>query len=125
MSSELYIQKIVTARKEHHCECCGKKIAPGKKYSFEKWLDDNTGRFEKSELCIPCYCAMQCFFGDYGDPGEWSYQEVHDYLHDEYCLHCQKRADDDCEINEDVFNCPVIQKRICDIEGIEYEQRYD
>ena len=120
MSCELYEQKIVTAKIEHRCECCGRKIKPGEKYSYEKWKNDY---FYTCKLCVPCYCAVQFCLGDaLIDPEEYSYQEVHDCLHDEFCCKCQKRADDSCEIDEDVFDCPIIAKRLCDIEGIKYEQ---
>lgn len=64
---EFYRMSVRTARKEHRCDECGKRIVAGEKYEVVvgKW-DGNLGTFETCEQCrdlrqwtqnnVPCFC---------------------------------------------------------------------
>ena len=69
MSCELYENKIVTARKDHRCEFCRKKIAKGEKYSREKGLYDN--EFFERILCIPCNKMLDEFVSEVDSEFDW------------------------------------------------------
>lgn len=106
--SDLYEHKFRMARKRHRCECCGKIIRPGEKYSFEKFFNDDAGMFDSTKLCVFCYNASEDYFTNgEGDSQEFVWQEIPEYLHDTYCLSCPKNENDTCNYKR-YSDCPII-----------------
>ena len=105
MSCELYENKIVTARKDHWCEFCRKKIAKGEKYSREKGLYDN--EFFERILCIPCNKMLDEFVSEVDSEFDWP--EIRDYLQDEHCTKCPHYWADDCDDSPE--DCPTIREK--------------
>lgn len=119
--SDLYEQKFRTAKKRHRCECCGKIIKPGERYSFEKFFNDDNGCFNSTKLCTFCYYASEDYFDEGGDRQEFVWEEVSEYLQDKYCRDCSKYEEDTCEY-ERHSDCPIVKAAIFDRRGIEHEQ---
>lgn len=111
---EFYNEKIVTARTEHKCECCGKTIAVGEKYCRQngKWEGD----FFSRAYCITCDGVV----GDYccEVDNEFDYEAVADHAQEKFCQNCPNRnrdTDEECELF--VISCPKVIEY--------YKQRFD
>lgn len=106
---EFYSETCQTARKEHFCEMCGKKIKPGETYFREngKW----DGCFFSRALHVQCH-LLECDYCAEVD-NEFTWTGITDWAFDVYCDECEHspRFDDqegwtDC--TEYVTTCPKI-----------------
>lgn len=52
-------EKVVRAKKEHRCDCCGGRIPPGRKYLRLGWVFERTAGSEK--CCLPCHRVSMAF----------------------------------------------------------------
>lgn len=87
---------VRTARKKHHCSCCGREIAPRERYERQVHIDDGIRSWKG---CRRCAVAVQGIFEDAwraGDEGEWlcytdQRQAAYDQARDEGWRSLRKR----------------------------------
>ncbi len=102
---EFYNEKWVTARKEQCCECCGKKIEKGEKYSRQsgKWYEE----FFSRAYCVTCYGAVSDYCCEIDN--EFSYDSIQEFVFEKFCKNCvDRKADTDEECEKYVYECPRI-----------------
>ncbi|WP_295356789.1 hypothetical protein [uncultured Succiniclasticum sp.] len=103
---EFYNGTYHTAHKEYKCECCGKVIQKGERYSREsgKW----NGDFFVRILCVPCRGMLDHYCAEVEQ--EFIWDDVQEFIRDEHCMKCEKGiSDDGCDLWE--FNCPIIRAK--------------
>ena len=105
---EFYRHIVPKARKPHSCECCGKKIEVGEKYSYTSGKFE--GDFFTRELCLVCAGILNKFSLESSEE-TFDWWEVDDWLKEKYCNDCKHGIpnDDDCE-SSSCAQCPKIRK---------------
>ena len=94
------------ARKVYECDLCGQKILKGEIYY--RW----SGKYDGEMFDLKYHPVCQNIITTYChamNEQEYSYDEIYDWLHDNYCLDCKKHEEDDCEVHP--VNCPLIRKK--------------
>ncbi len=120
MSMEFYSETWRTARKSHKCEACGETIKPGEKYRYMVGIFD--GDFFTRAWDFECGAVMDYYFDFLTTESEFDYTGVHDDIAGKFCSECPHgpNNEDDCPHNNDIWHCPLIQKRIIE----EYGEKY-
>ena len=94
------------ARKEYKCDLCGQKIEKGEKYHRYSGKYDGDLFDDKYHLIcqkiINAYCEAST-------EGEYTNDEIYDWLRDDYCPDCAMYANDECE--DYPLSCPYIRKK--------------
>ncbi len=114
---EFYNSKKYKAKKEHICEMCGSVIHIGENYYRQSGKFD--GEFFDRSLHTHCNNMMQDFC--YNVDNEFSWEQITDYIQDNYCNECEHAAcNDDQEDWEEcdfyVTECPKLIKQFSDEE---------
>jgi len=101
-AAETLSLKIVTARKQHKCHECYRKIQPGERYENYVGLFDGIFR---QKTCLDCISLRDVFFID-GFIFEAIWQDMREHIH--YC------GD---QISESALSklTPVARARVCDM----------
>lgn len=108
---ECYTSTMPKARKKHTCDLCGLTINPGERYHYFSGKYD--GDFISSKTCIFCEKIIDAYC-DWQGEGEWSEEEVEDWLNEKYCNNCihNECGKDDCEFEtKSKACCPIIYEK--------------
>ena len=115
---EFYSEACYTARKEHRCEMCGRKIARGEQYVYQsgKW----DGDFFTRKLHRQCNLLLYDYCTEVDE--EFTYSSVLEYAEEQYCHDCEHAACNDdregwTECKEDVTTCPKVLTKMMDGRG--------
>ena len=100
MGMEFYNETKHTAKKEHICEMCGRKIQVGEKYYQEK--GKFYGEFFSRFMHTHCHNMEAEFCLEIDN--EFSWDQITEYIQDNYCSVCEHN--DDCCVY--VTDCPKI-----------------
>lgn len=85
---EFFNETYHTARKEHCCECCERKIQIGERYSYQAGKFE--GEFFDRRYHIDCSMKMKDFWEDNLDyDGSFTYDEMRDWWYDTFCYNCK------------------------------------
>lgn len=102
---EFYNEEWPIAKKEHECECCGKKIEVGEKYCRQSGKYE--GDFFDRKFCITCCGAVSDYCSEIDN--EFDYYSVSDHAQEKFCRNCPNRkedTDEECECW--VLQCPRV-----------------
>lgn len=115
MSMEFFSERLLKSRKEHICKMCMRKINPGDYYFREvgKW----NGDFFSRPLHVQCHLMEEDYCSEVDC--EFSWDDIADYIADEYCSVCEHSAQRDeedgwTECKDDIYTCPTILKTLLD-----------
>lgn len=99
---EFYSESENKARKEYTCELCKKTIRQGERYFRE------TGKFNGCffDRALHTQCHLMEADYCYNVDCEFTWDDITEYIIDEYCSRCECREADDCQFL--VTECPKI-----------------
>lgn len=103
-----------TARKEHMCSLCGRKIEVSEKYSRHSGVYD--GKFFDHKHHLLCEKAIEIYCEDVCD-NEYDNDSVIDWLNERVCYECEHGwhddGKDDCVTS--IFECKRVVERIMEV----------
>lgn len=96
---EFYNSTYKTAKKDHICEVCQRKISVGEKYEYQCGKYD--GSFFARHYHIECNNVMQDFWNDVDT--DFCYDEVREWWREGFCEECKLNIDNggNCESDLD------------------------
>jgi hypothetical protein len=100
--------KIVKARKVHHCSECSRVILPGEKYEHTKCVMD--GEWSRHKTCLDCQSIRLSFFESYIFGQLW--ESFREYLCD-----CRGQVPESCIAKL----TPAARAKVCEL----IEQNWD
>lgn len=109
---EFYNESKHKSRKKRVCELCGHVINVGDYYYSERGKFE--GYFFSRDMHVHCHYIESEFCSEVDD--EFSWEEITDYIQDNYCRDCEHAAcnddrDDWTECNYFVTECPKLIKQ--------------
>lgn len=100
---DFFTRKEVKARKLHKCSLCRDLIR--KKETYVKHAGSYSGDFFSCKLHAHCDALLEAYL-DIEGYGEYSFDEVSDWLYDK-CKGCRFYKDGDCTIDDNPYDCEV------------------
>ncbi|MGN1338831.1 MAG: hypothetical protein ACI4WS_00930 [Oscillospiraceae bacterium] len=108
MSMEFYSESKHRSRKKRFCELCGRVINAGDYYYSERGKFE--GEFFSRDMHVHCHNIEQEFCNEVDN--EFSWDQITDYIQDNYCTNCENWEERDCFVTE----CPKIIELFSDKE---------
>ena len=105
------------ARKEHKCDLCGQKIQKGEIY--HRWSGKYDGQMFDCKYHKVCQEIISAYCHAMND-NEYDEDCISDWLHDNYCLDCERYKNDDC--TEYLLSCPLIREHFTEQKTNEKEK---